>query len=85
MKWQWLRVDTNTTDLINDDAEVVLSIYESHGGGSMPSEAHQVLIAAAPRLLAAAKTIASFAQSWQPLTPGDIKELTDAIREAEPR
>lgn len=41
---------------------------------------------AAPKLaelLAAAKTIASFAVSWQPLTPGDIKELTDAIAKAE--
>lgn len=36
-----------------------------------------------PELMAAAKEIASFAQSWQPLTPGDIKRLTDAIAKAE--
>jgi hypothetical protein len=41
------------------------------------------LIAAAPDLLRAAKLIASFAQSWQPLTNGDIKELADAIAKAE--
>jgi hypothetical protein len=47
------------------------------------NEADARLIVAAPELLAAAKKIASFAVSWQPLTPGDIKELTDAIVKAE--
>jgi hypothetical protein len=36
-------------------------------------------------LLAAAKVIASFAVAWQPLTPGDIRVLTDAIAKAECR
>lgn len=43
------------------------------------------LVAAAPDLLRAAKLVASFAMSWQPLTPGDIKELTNAIAKAEGR
>lgn len=34
-------------------------------------------------LLAAAKVIASFAVAWQPLSPGDIRALTDAIAKAE--
>lgn len=41
------------------------------------------LIAAAPELLAACKMVASFAQSWQPLTPGDIRIMLDAIAKAE--
>jgi hypothetical protein len=43
------------------------------------------LIAAAPDLLAACKMIASFAVSWEPLTPGDIRVVTDAIAKAEGR
>ena len=34
-------------------------------------------------LLAAAKTVAGFTVSWEPLTPGDISELTAAIGRAE--
>jgi hypothetical protein len=47
------------------------------------ARANARLIAAAPDLLAAAKVIASFAVSWEPLTPGDIRQLTDAIAKAE--
>jgi hypothetical protein len=46
-------------------------------------EANARLIAAAPELLAACKMVASFAQSWQPLTPGDIRVMLDAIAKAE--
>ena len=46
-------------------------------------EANARLIAAAPELLEAAKVVASFAQGWEPLTPGDIKDLRDAIAKAE--
>jgi len=34
-------------------------------------------------LLKAAKFVASFAKSWEPLSPGDIRELTEAIAKAE--
>jgi hypothetical protein len=34
-------------------------------------------------LLAAAKEVAGFAVSWQPLTPGDISRLRAAIAKAE--
>lgn len=47
--------------------------------------ANAQLIAAAPELLAAAKLIASFAVSWEPLSPGDIRQLTAAIAKAEGR
>ncbi len=43
------------------------------------------LIAAAPAMLAALKSIAAMAVHWQPLTPGDIREVTDAIAKAEGR
>lgn len=46
-------------------------------------DANARLIAAAPDLLAACKMIASFAVSWQPLTPGDIRIVTEAIAKAE--
>ena len=60
--------------------------YQHYGTeSSVEAEANAHLIAAAPDLLRAAKAIASFAVSWQPLTPGDIKELTDAIAKAEGR
>jgi len=36
-------------------------------------------------LLSAAKLIESFAVAWEPLTPGDITELTAAIAKAEGR
>jgi hypothetical protein len=49
------------------------------------SAANARLIAAAPDLLAACKLIASYAISWQPLTPGDIREMTAAIAKAEGR
>jgi uncharacterized Zn finger protein (UPF0148 family) len=48
-------------------------------------QARARLMAAAPDLLAAAKLVASFAQSWRPLSPGDIQELTRAIAKAEGR
>jgi hypothetical protein len=41
------------------------------------------LIASAPDLLAACKLIASFAVAWQPLSVGDIQEVTKAIAKAE--
>lgn len=40
------------------------------------------LIAAAPDLLRACKMIADMAVSWEPLTPGDIAEVRDAITKA---
>jgi hypothetical protein len=46
-------------------------------------DANARLIAAAPDLLAACKLIVSFAKSWEPLTPGDIRVITDAIALAE--
>lgn len=47
------------------------------------AEANARLIAAAPDLLAACKEIASFAQSWQPLSTGDIASVRAAIAKAE--
>lgn len=41
------------------------------------------LIAAAPDLLEAAKRVAAFALSWEPLTSGDIADLRAAIVKAE--
>jgi hypothetical protein len=46
-------------------------------------EANARVIRAAPALLAACKLVASFAKSWEPLTPGDIRVITDAIALAE--
>ena len=43
------------------------------------------LMAAAPDLLAACKMVASFAKGWEPLTPGDIRVMLDAIDKAEGR
>ena len=42
-QWEWVEYD-NGTRLEPD----ILEIYESHGGGSRPNEAHARLIAAAP-------------------------------------
>ncbi len=47
--------------------------------------ADQLLIAAAPDLLAACKLVASYAVAWQPLSAGDIRVMTDAIAKAEGR
>ena len=41
------------TDLVSADGTVIFQIYESHGGGKMPDEAHQRLIAAAPEMYGA--------------------------------
>ncbi len=48
-------------------------------------KANDLLIAAAPDLLAACKYIADIAVSWQPLTPGDISDVHRAIAKAEGR
>ena len=45
--------------------------------------ADALLIAAAPDLLAACKMVAAMAVGWEPLTPGDIAEVTTAIAKAE--
>ena len=65
----------------HDAIAIVADAHTDHGD-PMPNAR---LIAAAPDLLAAAKVIASFARSWEPLTPGDIRQLTDAIAKAEGR
>jgi len=73
------------------DEKLKVTHWSSHKGKAYverpieQAQANARLMAAAPDLLAAAKLIASFAVSWQPLTPGDIKELTNAIAKAEGR
>ena len=66
-----------------DTGHKEIAVMYAESGVDKKANAH--LIAAAPELLAAAKMIASFAVSWQPLTPGDIRQLTDAIAKAEGR
>lgn len=46
MAWRWSD-DGYSTDLLAD-GRVVLSIYESHGGGQTPNEEEGFLIQAAP-------------------------------------
>lgn len=52
--WEWIHryPDYPEVDLRNGD-DVVLKIYESHGGGLLPCEKDARLIAAAPELLEA--------------------------------
>ena len=49
------------------------------------ARANARLIAAAPELLAACKSIAAMAVSWQPLSNGDISDVLKAIAKAEGR
>lgn len=80
-------VDGEYDYAIYSDVDRVLAEVFGRAGQNIfpPAEANARLIAAAPDLLAAAKLIASFAVSWEPLTPGDIRMLTDAIAKAEGR
>jgi hypothetical protein len=77
----WEAVDDEIVALNSDINIADVRLYD----GINPNEwqANMRLIAAAPDLLAAAKLIASFAVSWQPLAPGDIRQLTNAIAKAE--
>lgn len=60
----------------------VATIWQDTERLDIEASANASLIAAAPDLLAACEMIASFAQSWQPLTPGDIRIVKDAIAKA---
>jgi hypothetical protein len=52
--WRWIKAeDYPSTRLVGPDGADVIEIYESHGGGTMATEADAHLIAAAPDLLAA--------------------------------
>lgn len=57
--WAWIVNNYPETPLENKDGQQVLSIYESWGGGNLPSIADASLIAAAPDLLEALENCAS--------------------------
>ena len=65
--WEWVEDGEYPQTLLvpagwdeSDDPprkDVVMAVYESHGGGHMPEEPHKSLIAAAPALLAACEAM----------------------------
>lgn len=57
--WRWIEGDigSSTTDLVGAGDYPVLSIYESHGGGGRPDDPDARLIAAAPDILAACRSV----------------------------
>lgn len=59
--WKWVEQPNNypATDLMDGD-RVVLSIYESHGGGTMPEGKEKAAIAAVPELLEACRAADGF-------------------------
>ncbi len=56
--WTWFK--HGDTDNLESAGEVVLSIYQSHGGGTVPVDADAHLIAAAPDLLAAVQSVVAW-------------------------
>jgi hypothetical protein len=67
------------------DPLVTISIADSSREGVEEIVMSPALARHAKELLAAARSIAAFALAWEPLTPGDIRELTTAIRKCEGR
>jgi hypothetical protein len=50
-KWKWIDEDGYPNrNLVDEDGEVILSLYESHGGGIRASDENEELIASAPQL-----------------------------------
>lgn len=87
--WEWRNNKYGELRLFGPDNATVIGVDDQCS--TTKNEAHVAtwndadarLIAAAPDLLAACKLIAAMAVGWEPLTPGDIAEVTAAIAKAE--
>ena len=77
----WMISDnpTETCQIVGADTVRVADVWCT----DMPhGAANARLIAAAPDLLRACKAVAEMAVHWEPLTPGDIREVHAAIAKA---
>lgn len=82
--WEAEQDCANSIGIVSEETEVA-RICPEDDDLTEQEWADARLIAAAPDLLKACKAVASFAVSWEPLTPGDIAEVTAAIAKAEGR
>lgn len=82
--WRWVDDDDYPqTRLLGDGDSRVLSIYLSHGGGSMPSDADECLIAAAPDLLAACVEFVRKCECGEARSTRSYAQMKAAIAKAE--
>jgi len=67
-----------TADVHAVHARLIAALERADAAEALTQQLREAL----EKLVTAAELIASFAVRWEPLTPGDIRELTDAIPKA---